>query len=146
MGAVNTPSSLSKRKELNRLLSAGGKRGGGAGVGDTIVYTTTQDDSEQVAREMKEDGHDAKYYHAGMRTEERKAVQDWFMARDNDGDGDDTTDYSDSDKENCNKGGNKGGFQRKPKVVVATIAFGMVRNVYSHLNPAFLRKSISTVN
>jgi ATP-dependent DNA helicase RecQ len=48
--------------------------------GATIVYVTLQRTAEQVASLLASHGQPAKAYHAGMKPEERSAVQDWFMA------------------------------------------------------------------
>ena len=48
--------------------------------GSTIVYVTLQRTAEQVAQRLAEQGQNARAYHAGMKDEERAAVQDWFMA------------------------------------------------------------------
>lgn len=50
--------------------------------GATIVYVTLQKTAERVAEELVQHGFDAKAYHAGMDSETRHAVQDWFMAGD----------------------------------------------------------------
>jgi ATP-dependent DNA helicase RecQ len=47
--------------------------------GPTIVYVTLQRTAETVAQELAQKGIPARAYHAGMRSEERSAVQDWFM-------------------------------------------------------------------
>ncbi len=47
--------------------------------GATIVYTTLQRTAETVANALQQEGFAAKAYHAGMKSEERVAVQDWFM-------------------------------------------------------------------
>ncbi len=49
-------------------------------VGPTIVYVTLQKAAENVAESLAEAGHPAKAYHAGMKSEERSKIQDWFMA------------------------------------------------------------------
>ncbi len=87
-------------------------------TGDTIVYATTQKSTEQVAEMLKATGVDARSYHAGMKQEDRKMTQDWFM----------------KDK----------GFGTKSRVVVATIAFGMgvdkrdIRYIYHYNLPKSL--------
>jgi len=50
--------------------------------GPTIVYVTLQRTAEQVAAFLGRNGLDAAAYHAGMKPEERNAVQDAFMASD----------------------------------------------------------------
>ena len=47
--------------------------------GPAIVYVTLQRTAEQVAHRLAEKGLPARAYHAGMKDEERAAVQDWFM-------------------------------------------------------------------
>jgi ATP-dependent DNA helicase RecQ len=48
--------------------------------GATIVYVTLQKTAMRVATMLREAGFDATAYHAGMKPEERTAVQDGFMA------------------------------------------------------------------
>ena len=50
--------------------------------GPTIVYVTLQATAEEVAAALAEDGFPARAYHAGMKSEDRTAVQDWFMESD----------------------------------------------------------------
>ena len=50
--------------------------------GPTIVYVTLQQTAMQVAALLAKEGLPAKPYHAGMKDEQRQAVQDWFMASD----------------------------------------------------------------
>lgn len=50
--------------------------------GPAIVYVTLQRTSEEVAEFLARHGLNAKAYHAGMKTEDRDAVQDAFMASD----------------------------------------------------------------
>jgi ATP-dependent DNA helicase RecQ len=47
--------------------------------GPTIVYVTLQRTAEATANELAKKGFPARAYHAGMRSEERNKVQDWFM-------------------------------------------------------------------
>ncbi len=47
--------------------------------GATIVYVTLQKTSEQIATAIEQAGLSAKAYHAGMDTEQRNAIQEWFM-------------------------------------------------------------------
>ena len=49
--------------------------------GATIVYVTLQKTAEQVAAQIVAAGLPAKPYHAGMKSEEREATQDWFVGR-----------------------------------------------------------------
>jgi ATP-dependent DNA helicase RecQ len=48
--------------------------------GATIVYVTLQRTAEKVAERLAAAGLSARAYHAGMKDEERAAVQEWFMA------------------------------------------------------------------
>jgi ATP-dependent DNA helicase RecQ len=48
--------------------------------GPTIVYVTLQKTAERVAADLGRTGREARAYHAGMETEERTAVQEWWMA------------------------------------------------------------------
>ena len=50
--------------------------------GPTIVYVTLQRTAEQVADRLARRGFDARAYHAGMKDEDRAAVQDWFADSD----------------------------------------------------------------
>ena len=50
--------------------------------GPTIVYVTLQRTAEQVADRLARRGFDARAYHAGMKDEDRGAVQDWFAGSD----------------------------------------------------------------
>lgn len=50
--------------------------------GPTIIYVTLQKTSEQVAAQLASAGLPARAYHAGMGTDRRMAVQDWFMTSD----------------------------------------------------------------
>ena len=47
--------------------------------GPTIVYVTLQRTAEAVAAALSKRSFSARAYHAGMRSEERDKVQDWFM-------------------------------------------------------------------
>ncbi|HVW39459.1 MAG TPA: C-terminal helicase domain-containing protein, partial [Pirellulales bacterium] len=47
--------------------------------GPTIVYVTLQKTAETVAQRLSAAGLPARAYHAGMETEARTEVQDWFM-------------------------------------------------------------------
>ncbi|MBT4613470.1 MAG: ATP-dependent DNA helicase RecQ, partial [Gemmatimonadetes bacterium] len=51
-------------------------------VGPTIVYVTLQRTAVDVAERLQQAGLSARAYHAGMKDEERAAVQDEFMASD----------------------------------------------------------------
>jgi len=48
----------------------------------TLVYVTVQKTAERVAESLTESGLKALAYHAGMKDDERQAVQDWFMESD----------------------------------------------------------------
>lgn len=48
--------------------------------GPSIVYVTLQETAEQVAGYLADHGLPARPYHAGMESEARHEVQDWFMA------------------------------------------------------------------
>lgn len=50
------------------------------GDGAAIVYVTTQKQSEEVAQELRDQhGIEARPYHAGLKADDRKIVQDWFI-------------------------------------------------------------------
>jgi ATP-dependent DNA helicase RecQ len=82
--------------------------------GGTIIYATTQKTTEKVATLLREAGIDARAYHAGLKNELRKEIQDWFMQ------------------------------EEPSRIVVATIAFGMgvdkrdIRYVYHYNLPKSL--------
>lgn len=48
--------------------------------GASIIYITTQHESDELATSLKASGVDCKPYHAGMKAEDRKSTQDWFIA------------------------------------------------------------------
>jgi ATP-dependent DNA helicase RecQ len=50
--------------------------------GATIIYVTLQKTSEQVASMLERSGYPARPYHAGMDTDERASVQEWWMNSD----------------------------------------------------------------
>jgi ATP-dependent DNA helicase RecQ len=50
--------------------------------GPTIVYVTLQKTAERIAAFLKEQDFPARAYHAGMETEARTEVQEWWMASD----------------------------------------------------------------
>jgi len=50
--------------------------------GPTIVYVTLQKTAEKVATLIARAGHSARAYHAGLRNELRREIQDWFMSAD----------------------------------------------------------------
>lgn len=49
-------------------------------LGPTIVYVIQQKTAQEVARQLCAAGFDAGAYHAGMKTEQRRQIQDRFMA------------------------------------------------------------------
>jgi ATP-dependent DNA helicase RecQ len=51
-------------------------------AGPTIVYVTLRRTAEAVAARLAEAGLPAKAYHAGLKPEDRAAIQDWFAASD----------------------------------------------------------------
>ena len=55
------------------------KKGSG---GATIVYVTLQKTAEHVAGVLKSSGHNADFYHAGLKDDDRVKVQDWFIKSD----------------------------------------------------------------
>ena len=48
--------------------------------GPAIVYVTLQKTAEKVARMLADAGHPARAYHAGLKTDNRTQIQEWFMA------------------------------------------------------------------
>jgi superfamily II DNA helicase RecQ len=48
--------------------------------GPSIVYITTQANTEAVAAQLVAAGVPARAYHAGLDPAQRKAAQEWFMA------------------------------------------------------------------
>lgn len=48
-------------------------------TGPTIVYVTLQKTAMEIAERLRTAGFSAKAYHAGLETEIRDAVQDWFL-------------------------------------------------------------------
>lgn len=68
-----TPMAADDREpQLIAKLKAGPK-------GPTIVYVTLQKTAMEVASRLQAAGFSAKAYHAGLKTEIRDAVQDWFL-------------------------------------------------------------------
>lgn len=51
-------------------------------AGPGIIYVTRQKTAEQLANMLSAAGWPARAYHAGMETEARSAVQEWFLAAD----------------------------------------------------------------
>lgn len=51
-------------------------------VGPTIVYVTLQKTAQHVAELLAHNGLQAKYYHAGLKEQQRTEVQDWFISSD----------------------------------------------------------------
>lgn len=52
-------------------------------IGAIIVYVTLQKTAENIAKMLQDSNIDAKPYHAGLKTDERNAIQDWFMKNKN---------------------------------------------------------------
>ncbi len=52
--------------------------------GPSIIYVTTQGTAEELAEKLAHEGWSAHAYHAGMSSEDRSRIQDWFLAS-NDG-------------------------------------------------------------
>jgi ATP-dependent DNA helicase RecQ len=52
------------------------------GPGPAVVYVTLQATAEQVAALLENEGLPARAYHAGMESEKRHEVQEWFMTSD----------------------------------------------------------------
>ncbi|KAH7171373.1 P-loop containing nucleoside triphosphate hydrolase protein [Dactylonectria macrodidyma] len=48
--------------------------------GSTLVYVTLQKQAEEVAADLNKKGFGAHFFHAGMKVEEKKRIQDDFMA------------------------------------------------------------------
>lgn len=48
-------------------------------TGSTIIYVTLQKTAEELAERLEQAGLLARAYHAGLKDEQRSAVQDWFM-------------------------------------------------------------------
>lgn len=72
-----TPSSRASRDaQLLQALRRGPS-------GPTIVYVTLQRTAKEVAERLAASGVNAKHYHAGMSSDDRTEVQDWFMASTN---------------------------------------------------------------
>ncbi|MDZ4658895.1 MAG: ATP-dependent DNA helicase RecQ [Bythopirellula sp.] len=67
-----------ERDRKNLLLKKMAERPGGP----AIVYVTLQRTAELIAGLLASQGHSARAYHAGMKTEDRTEVQDAFMAAD----------------------------------------------------------------
>ncbi|TDJ63886.1 MAG: RecQ family ATP-dependent DNA helicase [Proteobacteria bacterium] len=51
--------------------------------GPAIVYVTLQRTATALAQMLADTGHPARAYHAGMKSDDRSRVQEWFMASDN---------------------------------------------------------------
>jgi len=68
-------SPCSREEKMDRLVTRLRERPPGAG----IVYVTLQKTAEEVASKLSKEGIDARAYHAGMESETRTNVQDWFM-------------------------------------------------------------------
>jgi ATP-dependent DNA helicase RecQ len=50
--------------------------------GTTIIYVTLQKTAARIASMLEQAGYPARAYHAGMETEQRTEVQEWWMASD----------------------------------------------------------------
>lgn len=48
--------------------------------GAAVVYVSLQKTAVHVAEKLRSAGFDAKHYHAGLKPEERDAVQEWFLS------------------------------------------------------------------
>jgi ATP-dependent DNA helicase RecQ len=71
-----TPTPASSRDEL--LAQRLGKRK----PGTTIIYVTLQKTAMSVAAQLRRQGLDARAYHAGLDTEVRNEIQEWWMGSD----------------------------------------------------------------
>lgn len=49
-------------------------------AGPTIIYVTLQHTAEEVAQRLANTGLPVRAYHAGLKSEQRSEVQEWFMA------------------------------------------------------------------
>lgn len=49
-------------------------------LGPTIVYVTLQKSAENLAEKLQQAGLPSRAYHAGMKDDMRKEIQEWFMA------------------------------------------------------------------
>ncbi len=78
LNLLTTPVTAGERDDL--LLAR--LRHPGRPPGSTIVYVTLQKTAERVARMLEEAGHEARAYHAGMKPDERAAVQDAWTESD----------------------------------------------------------------
>jgi ATP-dependent DNA helicase RecQ len=71
-----TPATSEKRRDL--LLSRLQKRA----VGSGIIYVTLQKTAEQLADFLAQNGIEARAYHAGLESEDRNEIQNWWMESD----------------------------------------------------------------
>jgi len=55
------------------------KRLADAPKGATIVYVALRQTAEQISGFLSRNGHPSKAFHAGLKTEEREKIQQWFM-------------------------------------------------------------------
>jgi superfamily II DNA helicase RecQ len=74
-----TQSGARSRAYRDRLLR---ERLGTRDPGPTIVYVTLQRTAERVAADLVRAGHPARAYHAGMESEQRVEVQEWWKSSD----------------------------------------------------------------
>lgn len=51
--------------------------------GATVVYVSLQKTAKEVADQLRDNGFEARHYHAGLKQEERDEVQDWFLTSEN---------------------------------------------------------------
>lgn len=71
--------SIATSKKIKTLIDKIKSRPTGA----IIVYVTLQKTAENVAKMLKDSSINAKPYHAGLKTDERNTIQDWFMKNKN---------------------------------------------------------------
>ena len=81
-------------------------------IGAAIVYVNRQRLAERVAADLLASGYDARAYHAGMDSDERKAVESWFL-----------TDEGAAGRDGHQRTGLLG--KEGAPIVVGTVAFGM---------------------
>jgi len=64
------------------IFSSGDFMVSGNGHGSAIIYVSRQKLADRLAADLQDKGYRAKPYHAGMDTEEREAVENWFLGYD----------------------------------------------------------------